>query len=71
MLQVDASDTRLRGALLQEGPAVDFTTSTLSATEINYPPIEKMFDHQSSMHQVLPVPVSQERCCSSFKPPTT
>ena len=41
VLQVDASDTGLGGALLQEGQPVAFTSSTLSATEINYAPIEK------------------------------
>ena len=41
MLQVDASDTGLGGALLQDGQPVAFTSSTLSATEVNYAPIEK------------------------------
>ena len=41
VLQVDASDTGLGGALLQEGQPVAFTSSTLSATEINYARIEK------------------------------
>ena len=41
VLQVDASDTGLGGALLQDGQPVAFTSSTLSATEINYAPIEK------------------------------
>ena len=41
VLQVDAGDIGLGGALLQEGQPVVFTSSTLSATEINYAPIEK------------------------------
>ena len=41
VLQVDASDTGLGGALLQDGQPVAFTSSTLSLTEINYAPIEK------------------------------
>ena len=41
VLQVDASDTGLGGALLQDGQPVAFTSSTLSATEVNYAPIEK------------------------------
>ena len=41
VLQVDASDTGLSGALLQDGKPVAFTSSTLSATEVNYAPIEK------------------------------
>ena len=41
VLQVDASDTGLGGAMFQEGQPVAFTSSTLSATEINYAPIEK------------------------------
>ena len=41
MLQVDASDTGLGGALLQDGQPVAFTSSTLSATKVNYAPIEK------------------------------
>ena len=39
-LEVDASDTDLGGALLQERQPVAFTCSELSATEINYAPIE-------------------------------
>ena len=42
MLQVDASDTGVGGALLQDGQRVAFTSSTLSATEVNYAPIEKI-----------------------------
>ena len=41
VLQVDASDTGLGGALLQDGQPVAFTSSTLSATEVNYAPTEK------------------------------
>ena len=41
MLQVDASDTGLGGALLQDSEPVAFTSSTLSAAEVNYAPIEK------------------------------
>ena len=41
VLQVDASDTGVGGALLQDGQPVDFTTSTLSATEVNYAAIKK------------------------------
>ena len=41
VLQVDASDTGLGGVLLQDGQPVAFTSSTLSATEVNYAPIEK------------------------------
>ena len=41
VLQVDASNTGLGGALLQDGQPVAFTSSTLSATEVNYAPIEK------------------------------
>ena len=41
VLQVDASDTGLGGTLLQDGQLVAFTSSTLSATEVNYTPIEK------------------------------
>lgn len=41
VLQVDASDTGLGDALLQDGQPVAFTSSTLSATEVNYAPIEK------------------------------
>lgn len=41
VLQVDASDTGVGGALLQAGQRVAFTSSTLSATEVNYAPIEK------------------------------
>ena len=41
VLQVDASDTGLGGALLQDGQPVAFTSSTLSATEVKYAPIEK------------------------------
>ena len=41
VLQVDASDTGLGGALLQDGQPVAFTSSTLSATEVNYTPTEK------------------------------
>ena len=41
VLQVDASDTGLGGALLEDGQPVAFTSSTLSATEINYAPFEK------------------------------
>ena len=41
VLQVDASDTGLGGALLQDGQPVAFTSSTLSAAEVNYAPIEK------------------------------
>ena len=41
VLQVDASDTGLGGALLQDGQPVAFASSTLSATEVNYAPIEK------------------------------
>ena len=41
VLQVDASDTGLGGALLQDGQPVAFSSSTLSATEVNYAPIEK------------------------------
>ena len=41
VLQVEASDTGLGGALLQDGQPVAFTSSTLSATEVNYAPIEK------------------------------
>ena len=36
-----ASDTGLGGALLQDGQPAAFTSSTLSATEVNYAPIEK------------------------------
>ena len=43
VLQVDASDTGLGGALLQDGQPVAFTSSTLSAAEVNYAPIEKEF----------------------------
>ena len=39
--QVDVSDTGLGGALLQDGQPVAFTSSTLSATEVNFAPIEK------------------------------
>ena len=42
MLQVDASDTGVGGALLQDGQRVAFTSSTLSATEVNYAPIGKV-----------------------------
>ena len=41
VLEVDASDTGLGGALLKEGQPVAFTSSALSATEINYASIEK------------------------------
>ena len=41
VLHVDASDTGLGGALLQDGQPAAFTSSTLSATEVNYAPIEK------------------------------
>ena len=41
VLQVDASDTGLGGALLQDGQPVAFTSSTLSATEVNYAPTGK------------------------------
>ena len=41
MLQVDASDTGLGGALVQDGQPVAFTSSTLTATEVNYAPTEK------------------------------
>ena len=41
VLQVDASDTGLGGALLQDGQPVAFRSSTLSAAEVNYAPIEK------------------------------
>jgi len=41
VLQVDASDPGLGGALLQDGQPVAFTSSTLSATEVKYAPIEK------------------------------
>ena len=41
VLQVYASDTGLGGALLQDRQPVAFTSSTLSATEVNYAPIEK------------------------------
>ena len=34
--KVDASGTRLGGALLQDGHALDFTSSTLSATEVHF-----------------------------------
>ena len=41
VLQVDASDIGLGGALLQDGQPVAFTNSTLPANEANYGPIEK------------------------------
>ena len=41
VLQVDTSGTGLRGALLQAGQRVAFTSSTLSATEVNYAPNKK------------------------------
>ena len=41
VLQVDASETGLGGALLQDGEPVAFISSTLSAAEVNYAPIEK------------------------------
>ena len=41
VLQVDASDSGLGGALLQDGQPVAFTSSTLSLTEVNYAFIEK------------------------------
>ena len=41
VLQVDASDKGLGSALLQDGQPVAFTSSTLSATEVNYAPIEE------------------------------
>ena len=41
VLQVDASDSDLGEALLQDGQPVAFTSSTLSPTEVNYAPIEK------------------------------
>ena len=41
VLQVDASDSGLGEALLQDGQPVAFTSSTLSLTEVNYAPIEK------------------------------
>ena len=43
VLQVDASDTGLGGVLLQDGQPVAFTSSTLSATEVSYAPIEKEY----------------------------
>ena len=43
VLQVDASDTGLGGALLPDGQPVAFTSSTLSATEVKYAAIEKEF----------------------------
>ena len=39
-LQVDATGTGLRGSLLQDGQLLNFTSSPLSATEVNYSPIE-------------------------------
>ena len=41
VLQVDALDTGLGGALLQNDKPVAFTSLTLSATEVNYAPVEK------------------------------
>ena len=41
VLQVDASDSSLGGALLQDGQPVAFTSLTLSSTEVNYAPIDK------------------------------
>ena len=42
VLQVDASDTGLGGALLQDGQRVVFTSSTLSAAVVSYAPIKKL-----------------------------
>ena len=61
VLEVDASDTGLGRALLKEGQPVAFTSSALSATEINYASIEKEC-------LALKVPVWQARCCSPFRP---
>ena len=41
VLQVDGNGTGLGGALLQDRQPVAFTSLTLSATEVNYAPIEK------------------------------
>ena len=56
VLQVDASDPGLGGALLQDGQPVTFTSSTLSAT-VNYAPrnLKGMSGHQSCLYKVLPV----------------
>jgi len=40
-LQVDTSDSAIGGVLLQDGHPDCFTSHTLSATEKNYPHIEK------------------------------
>ena len=69
VLQVDASDTGLGGALLQDGQPVAFTSSALSATEINFLCAyrKRVLGDQSSMHQVLPVPVWKARCGGTFR----
>ena len=41
VLQMETSDRRLGGVMLQDGQPMAFKSSTLSATEVNCTPIEK------------------------------
>ena len=60
VLQVNASYTGLGWSLSLEWQRVAFISSHW----------KRMFGHQSSMHQVLLVPVWQASCRSSFRPTT-
>ena len=42
VLQVDTSDRRLKSVLLQDRQPMAFASSTLSATQVNCTPIEKL-----------------------------